>query len=180
MPTELRILVLVPGAPDGRVAGPEIRAWELARALATRHRVTAVVREGAAGRRDGVRIVPWTRRAILLETLRHDAVVSACLPPFLLSVKAVHGLIAVSDQYDPLENELAHLDDGRYRTRELRSASAIRELQLRHADLVLCAGERQRDALLRVWPDASVAPPPLVVPFGLPPAPPAARRRALR
>ena len=180
MATALRILVLVPGAPEGRVAGPEIRAWELARALAAHHPVTAVVRRGAAGGRDGVRIVPWTRRAILREALRRDVVVSACLPPFLLAAKALHGLIAVSDQYDPLENELVHLDDGRYRSRELRTAAAARELQLRHADLVLCAGERQRDALLRVWPDASVAPPPLVVPVGVPPAPPAPRRRPLR
>lgn len=180
MPTPLRMLVLVPGAPEGRVAGPEIRAWELARALAAHHPVTAIVRRGAAGRRDGVRIVPWTRRAILREALRHDAVISACLPPFLLAVKALHGLLAVSDQYDPLENELAHLDDGRYRAHELRAAAAVRELQLRHADLVLCAGDRQRDALLDVWPEASVAPPPLVVPFGLPPAPPAPRRRPLR
>lgn len=180
MTSPLRILVLVPGAPGGRAAGPEIRAWELARALAADHPVTAVVRRGAVGWRDGVRVVRWTRRAILREVLRHDAVLSGCLPPFVLAVKPVRPFVAISDQYDPLENELALLDDGRYRDRELRAAVAARELQLRHADLVLCAAERQREALLQVWPDRAGAPPPLVVPFGLPPAPLPPRGRPLR
>src|SRR4051794_7458934 len=141
-----RILVLVPGALGDRLSGPEIRAWELARALTADHEVTAAVRGARPGRREGVRIVPWTRGILLRESLRHDAVISSCLPPFLLGVKPVHRMLAVTDQSDPQELELASLQAGPYRDRELRAANAVRRLQLRHADLVLCAGARQREA----------------------------------
>jgi glycosyltransferase involved in cell wall biosynthesis len=180
MARPLRTLVLVPGALDGQLRGPEIRAWELARALARDDTVTAGVPGARAGGRDGVRLVPWTRRALLRELARQDAVLSACLPPFLLAAKSVCRVLAISDQYDPQELELATLDDGAYRTGELRAAQAARRLQLRHADLILCAGGRQREALQRAWPAHATAPPPLVVPFGIPPAPPAPRQRPLR
>jgi glycosyltransferase involved in cell wall biosynthesis len=175
-----RVLVLVPGPLGDRLSGPEIRAWELARGLAADHRVTAAVRAPVSGSRDGVRLVPWTRRRVLGEALRHDAVLSSCLPPYLLAVKPVHRTVAISDQYDPQELELATLAGGRDRDREIRAAAAVRRLQLRHADLVLCAGVRQREALLAVWPDGATAPPPVVIPFGIPPPPPPSRRRPLR
>ncbi len=175
----MRVLVLVPGGLSGRMSGPEMRAWELARVLAAEHAVTAAVQEvGVEGERDGVRLVSWSRRRLVREALRSDAVLSHCLPPYLLALKARRPLIAITDQYDPIELELATLADGRYARRELRSATAIRRLQLTHADLVLCAGERQRDALRGELAALGRRCEPVVVPFGIGPDPPAPPRVA--
>jgi glycosyltransferase involved in cell wall biosynthesis len=183
-----RTLVLVPGALGERLTGPEIRAWEFAKALALDRDVTAVAQggvaqSGASGERDGVRIVPWSRRAIVREALRHDVVISICLPPYLLALAPLHRPLMVSDQYDPLERELATLTSSSYRERELSSRSAIRALQLRHADLILCAGTRQREEIVRAAGalDAGGTPStPVVVPFGLPDPPARSGRRPLR
>jgi glycosyltransferase involved in cell wall biosynthesis len=176
----MRVLVLVPGTLDDRMTGPEMRAWELARALAAEHDVTAVVQARVDGVRDGVRLVSWSRRQILREAAASDAVLSHCLPPYLLALKARRPLIAISDQYDPIELELATLADKRYARRELRSAAAIRALQLRFADIVLCAGESQRTALTRELAALGRDRDPVVVPFGIAPAPPATQRHPLR
>src|SRR4051812_33459561 len=101
--------MLVPGPLGEKVTGPEIRAWALATGLAARHDVTAAVPGAAEGEREGVRVVPWTRARVLRESLAHDAVVSACFPPYLLALKATRRLIAISDQYDPVELELSTL-----------------------------------------------------------------------
>ena len=99
---------------------------------------------------------------------------AATIPPFALALKRWLGVIAVSDQYDPVELELGTLGPGGARARD--TARAARRLQLRSADLVLCAGERQRAAI-----ESEIAlqagergPPVCVVPFGIDedPAPP--------
>lgn len=176
----MRVLMLVPGTLSDRMSGPEMRAWELARSLTGEHEVVAAVRERDDGERDGVRLVGSRRARLLREALRADVVISHCLPPYLLALKARRPLIAVTDQYDPIELELATLDDGRYARRELRSATEIRRLQLTHADVVLCAGERQRDALRRELAALRRARDPVVVPFGIGPEPPAPRGHPLR
>jgi glycosyltransferase involved in cell wall biosynthesis len=184
-----RVLVLVPGALGERLSGPEIRAWEFAKALALEHTVTAVAQGGVAhsgkgGERDGVRIVPWSRQAIVREAMRHDVALSICLPPYLLALQPLHKLLMVSDQYDPLERELATLASGGYRERELSSRAAIRALQLRHADLILCAGARQREEIVgaagALLDARDVPPTPVVVPFGIPDPPARSERRPLR
>lgn len=179
-----RILVLAPGALGERLAGPEIRALEFAKALSTQSEVTLAAQRSSAGECDGIRVIPSSRRRLLREAARHDAILSACLPPYLLAGKTLHGFLAITDQYDPHELELATLDAGRQRDRGLRSRAAIRALQLRHADLVLCAAERQRteliDAARSLARLRSPLPDPVVVPFGIPDPPPPSTRQPLR
>jgi len=178
-----RVLVLVPGALGERLSGPEIRAWEFARALSADYEVTLAARHGG-GVRDGLPVVAASRHVLLGEAARHDAILSACLPPYLLALKLRLGFLAIADQYDPHELELATLDAGRSRERALRSRFAIQALQLRHADLVLCAAESQREQLVRTIHSLvrSGSPPrdPVVVPFGIPDPPAASARRPLR
>jgi glycosyltransferase involved in cell wall biosynthesis len=177
-----RVLVLVPGALGERLSGPEIRAWEFARALSTDYEVTLAAKHGG-GEREGIPVVTSSRHQLLGEAARHDAILSACLPPYLLALKLRLGFLAITDQYDPHELELATLDDGRDRERALRSRLAIQALQLRHADLVLCAAESQRAQLVRTTRSlsrsGSTPLDPVVVPFGIPDAPPASARRPL-
>ena len=180
----LRVLFLVYGELGERAAGPEMRGWALARALAGRHEVTVAV-QGADGRpagESGLRVVPATRRRLAREMLRHDVLVAPCVPPFLLAAKALRRMVVVSDQYDPVELELGTLDS-REGAADLRSARHAARLQLDAADIVLCAGERQRRRLAgRLAQAARRGPDPalVVVPFGIPPAPAGSGRRPIR
>jgi glycosyltransferase involved in cell wall biosynthesis len=179
-----RVLVHAAGELGERLAGPEIRALEFAKALSVDYEVTLVAQRSSAGERDGLRVVPSSRRRLLREAMHHDAILSACLPPYLLALRPLHGLVAIADQYDPHEQELATLAAGRERERELRARAAIQALQLRHADVVLCASARQRAELLRIagplLPPQAHPPEPAVVPFGIPDPPPPSGRRPLR
>lgn len=179
-----RILVLAPGALGDRLAGPEIRALEFAKALSLEYEVTLAAKRSTVGERDGIRVVPSTRRRLLWEAVRHDAILAACIPPYLLALKPLCGFLAIADQYDPHELELATLAAGRQRDRRLRSRAAIRALQLRHADCVLCAAEGQRTELIGVVSALEEGGmrtlDPVVVPFGIPDPPPTSSRRPLR
>ena len=67
-------------------SGPEIRGWELARALARRMPVTVAV-EGAAGAgyEAGLRVVPRRRAGLVREAAAHDAVLAPWVPAYLLA-----------------------------------------------------------------------------------------------
>jgi glycosyltransferase involved in cell wall biosynthesis len=178
-PESLRILVLVQGTLGEKMNGPEIRGFEIAKALAATHSVTAVVRSPTERSRDGVRLAPFSRRRILREALRHDVVIAPCTPPFLFAVKALRPLRFVSDLYDPVEVELATVGG---MDREVRAASAAQRIQLRFADLILCAGARQRERLaaeLATLERHSVKP-IQELPFGLPAPPRTSERKPLR
>ncbi|MHB1571740.1 MAG: glycosyltransferase family protein, partial [Solirubrobacteraceae bacterium] len=177
-----RVLVFAPGPLGERMAGPEIRAWELAKSLSLHFRVSVAAYGGRAHERDGIRVVPATRGRVLREALRHDAFLAGCVPPYLLVLGALRGLVTVADQYDPHELELATLEAGTTRRRAMRTRRAVRELQLRYADVVLCAARAQREELLRVAAALPGAPEvdPIVLPFGIPQPPPARDRHPLR
>lgn len=173
-----RVLVLVQGKLSARMSGPEIRGIEIAKALAGRHRVTAAVRGADLAELEGVALVPFSRRRVMREALRHDVVVAPCVPPFLFALKAIRRLDFVSDLYDPVEVEMATMDGF---DREARAARAATRIQLRFADLVLCAGSRQRQRLEAELEQIDVAPKPVrELPFGLPAPPRRGERQPLR
>ena len=179
------VLVHVPGALGENLAGPEIRAVEFARALAEDYEVTLAAGSGVEGERMGIPVVRGTRPRLLREAARHDAVLSSSLPPFVLASKPLHRFVAITDQYDPHEEEIVTKQQSEAQCRrELRTRAAMQALQLRHADLVLCAGERQREQLVRRFGDLlgphSGTPEPVVIPFGIPDPPQPSGRRPLR
>jgi glycosyltransferase involved in cell wall biosynthesis len=175
-----RVLVLVPGELGERLSGPEIRAVRLARALSAEHRVTLMAPGSDGGEHDGIPVVPLSRRRLLREGRRHDALMASTVPPFALALKRSLGIAAISDQYDPVELELGTLGEGAGRARA--TARAARRLQLRCADLVLCAGRRQRELLeaeLQTL-DQAAQPPLCTVPFGIDGDPPPPSGHPLR
>lgn len=179
-----RVLVLAPGEKGERMAGPGIRAWELAKALSSEYEVTVATNRTDGGESDGISVIPAARRRLLDEVRRQDALLAAALPPYLMALHAPRGLFTISDQYDPHTSEVAALPLGRERERKLRLYEAIQALQLRHASLVLCASEHQRAELLRtaerIIGRAEATPDPIVVPFGIPDPPPHTGARPLR
>ena len=179
------VLVHVPGALGENLAGPEIRAVEFARALAEEYEVTLASGEGADGRHLGIPVVRTSRFRLLREAARHDVVLSSSLPPFLLASKPLHRFVAITDQYDPHEEEILTKQQSEpQRRRELQTRAAMQALQVAYADIVLCAGERQREQLVcrygSLLGPASGRPEPAVVPFGIPDPPAPSGRHPLR
>ena len=175
-----RVLILVPGRLGEKLSGPEIRAVRLGQALSAEHRVTLMAPSAGSGEHEGLAVVPFSRRRLLREARRHDVLMASTVPPFALALKRSLGIIAISDQYDPVELELGTLSKGADRARA--TARAARRLQLRSADIVLCAGERQRDLLeAEIESFASADRPPLHnVPFGIDAELPAGEGQPLR
>jgi glycosyltransferase involved in cell wall biosynthesis len=162
-----RILILVPGTLGERLSGPEIRAVRLGQALSAEHRVTLMAPRPDRDEHDGLAVVPFSRRRLLRAARRHDVLMASTVPPFALALKRSLRIIAISDQYDPVELELGTLGKGAKRARA--TARAARRLQLRSADLVLCAGRRQGELLeaeIGTFGDAK-RPPLRNVPFGI-------------
>jgi glycosyltransferase involved in cell wall biosynthesis len=180
----MRILVAIQGGIGSRVTGPEIRGWEMARALAERHDVSVAVRNPPSRTRDGLGLVPLSRRALIREGRRHDAVIAPTLPPYLFVTLRGTSVVTVSDQYDPIHLELSVMTDQAGIGRVLRTQRMARRMQLRFASVIACAGERQRELLeeeLEAVPERRSSPPSIVtIPFGITKPPPPGRPGALR
>jgi glycosyltransferase involved in cell wall biosynthesis len=196
-----RVLVLSSEPVGERMAGPAIRAVELARVLALDHQVTlaaprtTALKEGIpaeiaslnAGFSDYERLVEAARN--------HDVVVAQELPPTLLGRLADLPARLVLDLYNPIVIEVLEAVAARpaRAQRRIQGLIAARALaQCAVADLVLCASERQRDLWLGgmalgglIELDAYRRDPSLrslveVVPFGIPEGPPPAATGAIR
>jgi glycosyltransferase involved in cell wall biosynthesis len=184
------VLVVASEPLAARMAGPAIRAFELAHALTAVADVTVAAPPGSEpvpGTRLEVVAPTEHRRALALAT-EHDVVVVQHAPPQLLLALAREDVRIVCDLYTPILIEA--LEAGR--ERGLRARRTIQRLATRQtvaalavADLVLCASERQRDLWLGALTARELldlhdydADPSLrgliaVVPFGMASAPPA-------
>jgi hypothetical protein len=172
------------------MAGPGIRAAELARVLAAEHVVTLATPRPADALPAGVRgyAYSWGDAASLADAL--DAADLIVANGYVLEGHpevAGRASPLVLDMYDPtpLENlALWRGHDAAQRAEQSRRDVALLVRQLRAGDCFLCATERQRDMYLgallatgRVAPVLAEADPTLrgllrVVPFGLPAEPP--------
>jgi glycosyltransferase involved in cell wall biosynthesis len=196
----VRSVLVVSSEPVGaRMAGPAIRAAELARALAAACDVTLAapapseppdprVKLLAAGMADVETLVRAARE--------YDVVVAQELPPSAIEKLAGGSTALVADLYNPIVVEVLEAVAGRPPRAQRRTQAALVQRTIAlcaAADLIVCASERQRDlwigglalaGLLDL--DAYRRDPTLrslvmVVPFGLPADPPPARdRSALR
>jgi glycosyltransferase involved in cell wall biosynthesis len=177
------------------MAGPAIRAWQIAEALSREHDVTLVTDAEAtatsphfAVRRvddAGVaEIEAWCDVFVFQGFFAHSH------PRLLQSDK-----VLVADVYDPLH--LEQLEEAKTQPRTgwiqtVHVANAVLNEQLLRGDFFVCASERQRDfwlgqlaALGRVNPAVYTDDPTLrslidVVPFGLPDEPPTKGRQVLK
>ena len=178
-----------------KMAGPAIRAWQIAAALSLEHEVRLVSTTIAdlSDPRFSIEAVDdpglvelerWCDVFVFQGWLIHAR-------PFLLSSTKV----IVADLYDPLHLEQLEQgrDEGRRGRRQaVRSATAVLNEQLIRGDFFLCASERQRDfwlgqmaAVGRVNPrtydeDRTLRSLLAVVPFGVPDEAPARTGAAMR
>ena len=183
MSPRLRILLVVYGPIAERMSAPEIRGWEMAKVLARRHDVTVAAPGELHDGRDGIRMVASDRRTLLAEARRHDALIVPRVPPWLFAGLADSDTLIVADLYNPFEEEHAELTASRAIRREISLTRVANRMQLRNADVILCAVEPQRERLeaaLDALGPIRRRPPVEVVAFGLPEDPPPSFERPMR
>jgi GT2 family glycosyltransferase/glycosyltransferase involved in cell wall biosynthesis len=185
-----RVLVLTGDAISDRMAGPAIRAWNMADVLAAEHDVRLVTVNPMCAPPEAPFAVARARRRELAPHVDWADVVilqghALELVPELK--KASSTKIVVCDIYDPMHLEL--LEQGKDDTDEQREldligVTKVLNTQLDRGDFFLCASERQRHfwlghltALGRLTPalydsDPTVRSLLAVAPFGLPGKPP--------
>ena len=146
-----RVLVVTGDTLGVRMAGPAIRAWEVAHALATEHDVVLAALGGcglvsptvdcrAVGEQELRALEGWCDVLVFQGFLLRDV-------PWLQQTRKV----LVADMYDPIHLEV--LEQDRHRPREDRVASLaaavdVVNTQLARADFFLCASAKQRDLWL--------------------------------
>ena len=190
-----RVVVATPDALTPAMAGPAIRALQIAETLAAEHDVQLVTTSLAEIRNDRFPVRAVGDEGLAeLERWCDVLVFQGWLVtgrPFLLASDKV----LVADVYDPLHLEQLEQardegEEGRRRT--VGMATQVLNEQLMRGDFFLCANERQRDfwlgqlaAVGRVNPRTYDEDPTLrslidVVPFGVSATPPVHQRPALR
>jgi glycosyltransferase involved in cell wall biosynthesis len=184
------VLVLSSEPVSGRMAGPAIRAAELARALSAEHDVTLAAPGPSEAPGERVRLIAAgfeDYATLLAEARRHQIVVAQELPPTLLGRLARLPVRLVLDLYNPIVMEVLEAVAARPPRAQRRIQSLITSRALAQcaaADFIVCASERQRDLWLGgmalhglIELDAYRRDPTLrslidVVPFGIPSEPP--------
>ena len=190
-----RVAVVTLDTIAEKMAGPAIRAWEIARSLSAEHDVTLMTfgrctREGAGFATEHVDVSEFRSRVEASEVVVIQGFVFNAFP-WLQDCEQV----LVVDLYDPFHIETLEVDRYKPATeRERAFTFALRELrdQLRRGDFFLCASPRQRDLWLghlagagRLNPDTYDDDPTMgsllaVAPFGSPHERPVQRRHAIK
>jgi len=190
-----RIVVATCDTLTAKMAGPGIRAWQIASALSDEHEVQLVTTSKAdldesrfpvrsVGDLELAELERWCEVLVFQGWLVHRR-------DFLLRSDKV----LVADVYDPLhleQLEQARDEGPRGRVFAVQSATAVLNEQLLRADFMMCASAKQRDfwlgqlaALGRVNPrtydeDETLKSLLDVVPFGIPEEPPVRTRPAIK
>lgn len=182
------MLVVTNDSVDSLMAGPGIRAWELAGALSASHQVSLSASGNLSPIQPTLRIVAINSPARLASAVEAaDTVV--CSGPRLMPVllSRLFGKRLVIDLYDPfnLEELESKADQPILRRRRRQQIlDEVLRVQLLGGDFFICASERQRDYWLGALSAAGRVDPKTydddstlrnlidVVPFGLPQRPP--------
>jgi GT2 family glycosyltransferase/glycosyltransferase involved in cell wall biosynthesis len=190
-----RILVVTGEPLLERMAGPAIRAWEIAKALAPDHDVRLVSTAGAKRTSPDFAVEYAAGTGLREPTEWADVIIfQGFLLETALWVKQSDKVI-VADVYDPMHLEqLEQAKDlgaeGRQHAIDV-TTHALNE-QLRRADFLLCASDKQRDFWLgqlagqgRISPavydeDANLDNLLSVVPFGIDDAPPVQKKHGIK
>ncbi|KAA2261004.1 glycosyltransferase [Solihabitans fulvus] len=193
-----RVLVITGDAITERMAGPAIRAWNMADVLSAEHDVRLVTMNPLCAPPDAAFSVTRARPKELDPHLDWADII--VLQGHVLELapalkKRGSTKIVVCDVYDPMHLEL--LEQGKdtvaeQRAKDLAGVTKVLNNQLERGDFFLCASERQRHfwlghlaALGRLTPalyddDPTVRSLLSVVPFGLPGKPPQRTGPAIR
>jgi hypothetical protein len=195
-----RLLILTHESIGERMAGPAIRAWEMACALGDRFDVTLAAPGSPSRSHPGVRLVGYESQDPNLNSLQphiRNADIVLAMGPLFGRMPGLQdlGKPTIVDLYDPYELEKLAQSAvlGREQWQRL-DAEGLTDLQLQSAlgDFFICASERQRDFWLgsllatgRVNMQTSAQDPTFrslidVVPFGIPDRLPQAQRSVLK
>lgn len=143
-------VLVVTGEPlSSKLAGPAIRAWEMAAALAAHHPVRLLSTAGVDGVQDGrFEIVFAAGEELQSHTDWADVIVFQGFllegAPWLIDSDK----ILVADIYDPMHLEQLEQakDQGEEgRRRQIADVTGVLNRQLARADFFMCASEKQRD-----------------------------------
>lgn len=190
-----RVLIVTGEPLLERMAGPAIRAWEIAKALAPDHDVRLVSTGGASRESARFSVEYASGKALRAATEWADVII---FQGFLL--EAVPWLkhsskVVVADIYDPMHLEQLEQakdlgPDGRQEMLDV--TTRVLNEQIQRADFLMCASDKQRDFWLgqlagqgRISPavydeDATLDNLLAVVPFGIDDQPPVQRRHAIK
>ncbi|CRK59742.1 glycosyltransferase domain containing protein [Alloactinosynnema sp. L-07] len=193
-----KILVITGDALAERMAGPAIRAWNMADILAAEHDVRLVTVNPVCAPPDAAfPVLRAKRRELEPHVAWADVVIvqghALELVPSLKHADSTK--IVVCDVYDPMHLEL--LEQGKDEIAEKREldlvgVTKVLNTQLERGDFFICASERQRHfwlghlmSLGRLTPSLYDGDPTLrsvldVVPFGLPGKPPQQSRNPIK
>lgn len=177
-----RILIVSPDTFGRKMGGPAIRAWEMAKRLAQLTDVRLVSIKGSAPMDADFAVLAVDDDQLRDEVDGADVVIAQgevfALHPWLID----SDVVIVADVYDPLHLEVLESakDEGSEgRSFLVRYCVDMLTTQLRRADYIICASEKQRDlwlghlgALGRISPEIYDVDPSLrclidVVPFGV-------------
>ena len=190
-----KIVIATGDALTPKMAGPAIRAWEMARALSREHDVELVTvglcqvthprfKVRAVNDADLRHLERWCDIFIFQGFLMHEH-------PFLRA----SGKVIVVDVYDPFH--LEQLEQARdkgeaFRRQVIHSSTAVLNDQLMRGDFFMCASDKQRDFWLGQMAglgrinsivydeDETLNSLIDVVPFGVPDTPPQQERSAIK
>jgi len=183
-----RILVVSNDLVQQRMAGPAIRAYELARQLAAAGLDVTLTTPGSTDLDEpSLRLVAYDDERLRALAAEHDVlVVQGWVIDHHHWLRDTAAALVV-DLYDPIPLEgLVHFErkDPVFQLAVHENTLGVMNEQIRLGDFFLCASERQRDywlgmltALNRINPPTYAADPTLrnlmdVVPFGIPERPP--------
>lgn len=195
MPGGRRVLVVTLDTLGAQMAGPAIRAWEIASHLAAEHDVRLATfarcdRSASTFRVEHLEVDEFRAAVDWADVVVLQGYIAATFPWLRTA-----DVILVADLYDPFHIESLEVQrDDALDRRDASLASALRELdaQIGRADFFLCASRRQRDLWIghlaaagRLNPLTYDDDPTLdrliaVVPFGTDPTPPVQRRHAIK
>ncbi|MDQ1547651.1 MAG: hypothetical protein QOH69_2555 [Actinomycetota bacterium] len=197
-PTTTKVLVIT-GDPIGKkIAGPAIRAWNMADILSRDYEVTLVSLSGIEpvdAPFEIVHVAPGHNREFDKLEAWADVIIFQGHAMAVFDALRKTRKVVIVDIYDPMH--LEQLEQGKELPaaqwqKQVDSATAVLNEQLERGDFFLCASERQRmfwlgqlAGLGRINPATYAGDPDLdnliaVVPFGLPAVPPEHRKAVLK
>lgn len=195
---ETRVLIISNDTVNARMAGPGIRAWEMANVLSRSQPVTLAVPNEDPPLSEHFTVRSYrSKSGVGLRELAagHEVLIVQGFVLHLFPFLAELDKVLVVDLYDPFTLENLHVfshDAMDQRTAVHQSHLDVLNTQLCAGDFFLCASEKQRDYWLgmlaannRINPQLYDADPTLrrlidVVPFGVPPDPPEHTRPVLK
>lgn len=198
VPGERTVLVITGDPIGAKLAGPAIRAWNMAEALSRANQVTLVsltAIEPVDAPFQLVRVAPHDDRAFARLERWADVIIFQGHAMAVFESLRKSEKIVVVDIYDPMH--LEQLEQGRELppeqwARQVGDATEVLNEQLARGDFFLAASERQKmfwlgqlAGLGRINPSTYEGDPDLdglisVVPFGLPETPPVHERAVLK